>query len=114
MAKHNWHFAGGTAIVNTLTRKAWRADDWTLAEWQAFENSNETEKHRTVAKLETLNGVCVCPRCRIAMDPRRPALSRLTNAVCSERIYVCSDCGVEEAILQWHNNGVPVDWRKEW
>lgn len=112
MAKYNWHFAGGTAIVNTLTRQAWRADDWNEGDWNDFIAASENARWFTVRRMPTLEGDCVCPRCRIGMDPRRHALSRLTNAVCAESIYVCSDCGVEEAILQWHNKGIPVDWRE--
>lgn len=112
MAQHNWHWAGTTAIVNTLTQQAWDCRRWDVTDWEIFEHFDEMQKWNTVRDMEQLNGPCVCPRCKYAMDPRRPALSRLTRGDVAERIYVCSDCGAEEAILQFHNNGIPVDWRK--
>ena len=54
----------------------------------------------------------LCPRCGKGLHPSHNALSRLTE-IGGTPIYVCSDCGVEEAIQQWNNNGVAVDWRKE-
>lgn len=54
-----------------------------------------------------------CPRCDEAMQPPRVALSRLTRGEQDVPLYVCPDCGVTEAIEQWNNNGVAVDWRKE-
>lgn len=43
----------------------------------------------------------------------RPALSRLTRGDVPERdrIYVCSDCGVLEALEQHNRGGIPHDWR---
>lgn len=112
MAKHNWHWASGTAVVNTLTKEAWDARHWDIRDWNLFECHDEMDKWGQVDEMKKLNGPCVCPRCKGAMDPRRPALSRLTRTTTDERIYVCSDCGVDEAILQFHNGGIPVDWRK--
>jgi hypothetical protein len=111
MAQHNWHWATTTAVVNTLTNQAWDSEKMTMKEWYQFEVLPELEKWKYVKDMEELNGPCVCPRCKCAMDPRRPALSRLTRTATEERIYVCSDCGVDEAILQFHNGGIPVDWR---
>jgi len=111
MAKHNWHWANMTAVVNTLTKQAWNADYWTLDDWHEFVSKDESGRQAHCENMDELTGQCVCPRCHGAMDPRRPALSRLTRDASSDPILVCSDCGVEEAILQWHNNGVPVDWR---
>jgi hypothetical protein len=50
-----------------------------------------------------------CPRCEDVMS-QYPALSRLSTP--TEHIYVCSTCGVDEAIQQYNNDGVAVDWRK--
>jgi predicted RNA-binding Zn-ribbon protein involved in translation (DUF1610 family) len=50
-----------------------------------------------------------CPRCGDAM-PQYPALSRLSTA--DNHIYVCSTCGVEEAIQQYNNDGIAIEWRK--
>lgn len=112
MARHNWQWAEGTAIVNTLTQDAWDARAMSMDEWNRFDLLPEMGKWNVVEGMDKLNGPCICPRCKCAMDPRRPALSRLTRTTTEERIYVCSDCGVDEAILQFHNNGVPVDWRE--
>lgn len=109
--RHNWHWAEGTAIVNTLTKKAWDARHFSVQEWEQFDWLPETHKWKVTENMEELQGECICPRCRNAMDPRRPALSRLTRIDDTERIYVCSDCGVDEAILQFNNKGIPVDWR---
>lgn len=49
-----------------------------------------------------------CPRCHFPIEVY-PALSRLSTP--TESIYVCSTCGVDEAIQQFNNNGVAVDWR---
>jgi len=54
-----------------------------------------------------------CPRCWEPMVPPRVALSRLTRGEHEDRLYVCPDCGTLEAIEQYNNNGVAVDWRKE-
>lgn len=51
-----------------------------------------------------------CPWCKEGM-PEHPALSRLSTD--EERIYVCSECGIIEALMQFDNGGVPYDWRKE-
>jgi hypothetical protein len=50
-----------------------------------------------------------CPRCEDTMS-EYPALSRLSTA--DNHIHVCSACGVDEAIQQYNNDGVAVDWRK--
>jgi hypothetical protein len=39
---------------------------------------------------------------------RYPALSRISTP--NNPIHVCSYCGVDEAMLQYKNNGVAVDW----
>jgi len=51
-----------------------------------------------------------CPWCKEPMS-EHPALSRLSTA--DERIYVCSECGIIEALMQFDNGGVPYDWRGE-
>jgi|Laugresu1bdmlbdd_1035124.scaffolds.fasta_scaffold08656_3 hypothetical protein len=48
-----------------------------------------------------------CPRCLGEM-PKYPALSRISTP--TNKIYVCSWCGVDEAMLQFKNNGVAVQW----
>jgi ribosomal protein L37AE/L43A len=50
-----------------------------------------------------------CPRCEYPIEVY-PALSRLSTA--DNKIWVCSTCGVDEAIQQYNNDGVAVDWRK--
>lgn len=112
MAQHNWHWADSSAIVNTLTQQAWDCRKWDFVDWEMFQFADEMEKWKTVNEMTQIAGPCVCPRCRYAMDPRRVALSRLTRVSEDNRIYVCSSCGTEEAILQFHNNGIPVDWRE--
>jgi|LakMenEpi03Aug12_release.lakeMendotaPanAssembly.Ray.scaffolds.fasta_scaffold6236852_1 hypothetical protein len=54
----------------------------------------------------------MCPRCFMTYEGR-PALSRLTRGDVPERdrIYVCSDCGVLEALEQHNRGGIPHDWR---
>jgi DNA-directed RNA polymerase subunit RPC12/RpoP len=112
--RHNWHWAEGTALVNTLTKQAWDCRHWDVMDWEMFnEGFDEMQRWDAVREMEQLNGPCICPRCRHAMDPRRPALSRLTRMDDTERIYVCSPCGSEEAILQFHNKGIAVDWRTQ-
>lgn len=54
----------------------------------------------------------ICPRCNEEMGPIRPALSRLTRGDERPQVWVCAFCGVQEAIDQYANNGVAVDWRK--
>lgn len=56
--------------------------------------------------METSN----CPWCKCTM-PEHPALSRLSTE--KDRIYVCSECGVLEAVLQYDRGGQAYDWRKE-
>jgi hypothetical protein len=111
--RHNWHWAEGTSIVNTLTQRAWDARHLSVQEWDQFDWLPENDKWKVVENMQELKGDCICPRCREAMDPRRPALSRLTRMDDTERIYVCSPCGSEEAILQFHNKGIAVDWRTQ-
>jgi hypothetical protein len=48
-----------------------------------------------------------CPRCLGEMS-RYPALSRISTP--NNPIHVCSWCGVDEAMLQFKNNGVAVQW----
>jgi RNase P subunit RPR2 len=55
----------------------------------------------------------LCPRCNKTMQPPRVALSRLTRGEQDVPLYVCPQCGLDEAIEQFANNGVAVDWRKE-
>lgn len=53
----------------------------------------------------------VCPRCGWSIeDPQRMALSRVPQKG-EPSEYVCSMCGVDEAIEQM--NGSLVDWRSE-
>jgi hypothetical protein len=53
-----------------------------------------------------------CPRCHKAFGDMPPALSRLTRGDDGPRVYLCAFCGVQEAIDQYANNGIAIDWRK--
>jgi predicted RNA-binding Zn-ribbon protein involved in translation (DUF1610 family) len=46
--------------------------------------------------MKVLRNTTECPRCSQTMLLTRAALSRLDNTT-----YVCSTCGVDEAIEQW-------------
>lgn len=48
-----------------------------------------------------------CPRCGKHMQVPRKALSRLDNET-----YVCPDCGIDEAIEAYMNNGLITNWKE--
>lgn len=54
----------------------------------------------------TNNNNTPCPRCSCKMPDHVGALSRIDNVT-----YICSECGIIEAILQW--NGLLTDWRED-
>lgn len=113
--QYNWYLVDN-AIVNTFIGKSWDAtqvsNDYFV---DVFMPMPENDKWKfMMEQFEQLDGTCVCPRCKYAMDPRRKALSRLSESASThDAIWVCSICGNEEAILQWHNKGVAVDWRAQ-
>lgn len=113
--QYNWSLVGN-AIVNSFLRKSWDATQMSFDYFEdVFMPMPENDKWQfLMEQFDQLQGQCVCPRCRYAFDPRRKALSRLSSDASDENaIWVCSSCGTEEALLQWHNNGVAVDWREE-
>lgn len=62
--------------------------------------------------MSSWNPLDKCPRCGHVMGDMHPALSRLSRGKDDEQRWVCSPCGVEEAIEAYANNGVVYDWRK--
>lgn len=71
----------------------------------------ETERNTVSTHTETHDKFRICPRCSgFIPNNETPgaypgALSRLDN-----KTEICSDCGGEEAVLDWQNR--LTDWRK--
>lgn len=76
-----------------------------------FVSTIQTEEDRIVGILQTLQSTgysLVCPRCGGPM-PYKMDTAALSRRV---KVYICSRCGKEEAILDWLGNpDLVMDWK---